>query len=99
LSWRWNLNFVSQPDSLSYNPLSNGGTLLADLSISRIVVEHKDRATRFGFRYKATFVGIQVCVTEESYTSNCRRALQARFLDDEPASLAQSHACLIYRRP
>jgi putative resolvase len=30
--------------------------LLADTSVTRIVVEHKDRATRFGFRYLETLL-------------------------------------------
>jgi predicted site-specific integrase-resolvase len=33
--------------------------LLADPSITRIVVEHKDRATRFGFRYVETLLAQQ----------------------------------------
>jgi putative resolvase len=33
--------------------------LLADLSIGTIVVEHKDRATRFGFRYLETLLKAQ----------------------------------------
>ena len=33
--------------------------LLADTSITRIVVEHKDRATRFGFRYLETLLAPQ----------------------------------------
>jgi predicted site-specific integrase-resolvase len=33
--------------------------LLADESVTRIVVEHKDRATRFGFRYLETLLGKQ----------------------------------------
>jgi putative resolvase len=31
-------------------------SLLADASVTRIVVEHKDRATRFGFRYLETLL-------------------------------------------
>lgn len=42
--------------------------------------------------YKAELVGIQVIVTEESYTSKCRRALQARFLDGEPIGKHDSYA-------
>jgi predicted site-specific integrase-resolvase len=33
--------------------------LLADPTVSRIVVEHKDRATRFGFRYLETLLAQQ----------------------------------------
>jgi putative resolvase len=33
--------------------------LLADESVTRIVVEHKDRATRFGFRYLETLLAQQ----------------------------------------
>ena len=32
--------------------------LLSDPSITTIVVEHKDRATRFGFRYLETLLGL-----------------------------------------
>jgi len=38
--------------------------LLADSSVTRIVVEHKDRATRFGFRYLETLLGQQQRVIE-----------------------------------
>jgi len=31
---------------------------LSDLSITTIVVEHQDRATRFGFRYLETLLGM-----------------------------------------
>jgi predicted site-specific integrase-resolvase len=33
--------------------------LLADPSVTVIVVEHKDRATRFGFRYLESLLGVQ----------------------------------------
>lgn len=33
--------------------------LLADLTITIIVVEHKERATRFGFNYLETLLGLQ----------------------------------------
>ena len=33
--------------------------LLADAEVTRIVVEHKDRATRFGFRYLETLLALQ----------------------------------------
>ena len=33
--------------------------LLADVTVTRIVVEHKDRATRFGFRYLETLLAVQ----------------------------------------
>jgi predicted site-specific integrase-resolvase len=33
--------------------------LLKDSSVTRIVVEHKDRLTRFGFRYLETLLGVQ----------------------------------------
>lgn len=33
--------------------------ILADLTITVIVVEHKDRLTRFGFRYIETLLAIQ----------------------------------------
>lgn len=33
--------------------------LLSDQTVTRIVVEHKDRATRFGFRYVETLLGQQ----------------------------------------
>jgi predicted site-specific integrase-resolvase len=38
--------------------------LLADLSIGTIVVEHKDRATRFGFRYIETLLKTQGRIIE-----------------------------------
>jgi predicted site-specific integrase-resolvase len=38
--------------------------LLADTSVTRIVVEHKDRATRFGFRYLETLLAQQQRVIE-----------------------------------
>ena len=34
-------------------------SLLADVTVTRIVVEHKDRATRFGFRYLETLLAVQ----------------------------------------
>lgn len=34
-------------------------SLLADPTITRIVVEHKDRSTRFGFRYLEVLLGLQ----------------------------------------
>ena len=38
--------------------------LLADSSVTRIVVEHKDRATRFGYRYLETLLAQQGRVIE-----------------------------------
>lgn len=38
--------------------------LLADKAVTRIVVEHKDRATRFGFRYLETLLAQQARVIE-----------------------------------
>lgn len=67
--------------------------LLADPSIGTIIVEHKDRGTRFGWNYITTLMGVQ------------GRRIEAVFLDetkdesiDDVVSLMTSMAARIYGR-
>jgi predicted site-specific integrase-resolvase len=39
--------------------------LLTDLTVTIIVVEHKDRFTRFGFKYIETSLAVQGCSIEQ----------------------------------
>jgi len=59
--------------------------LLGDAEVTRIVVEHKDRATRFGFRYLETLLALQ------------KRSIEVINLsEDETADLLTDLTSIIY---
>jgi predicted site-specific integrase-resolvase len=60
-------------------------SLLADVTVTRIVVEHKDRATRFGFRYLETLL------------ANQKRSIEVVNLsEDETSDLLTDLSSIIY---
>jgi putative resolvase len=67
--------------------------LLADPTITIIVVEHKDRATRFGFNYLETLLGLQNRRIEVVNTST---ALSTGLADNGKEDLLQDLVSIIY---
>jgi putative resolvase len=67
--------------------------LLADPTITTIVVEHKDRATRFGFNYLETLLGLQNRRIEVVNTST---ALSTGLADNGKEDLLQDLVSIIY---